>query len=756
MRKATRARLFWVAVVLLVCIPTAMAIYLTFLKRSGGLADRIALQISKGIGMTVKLGDVEFPRLNLTQVVLRRASIQNPLRTDYPFFESDEIVVDGFSTSEGVRADRITIKSYAMALPVGNQGSSGEALRSIAGTIIGNFLDRSFVRKVTLERGRLVLVLGGKEVTLGVSGGQMSISPDGKSVAGEISLDMLSGNDFAGRLTLVVSGNTKSPSIALNAECNDLDLTRLLALGVFRTDEIGTLAGQGSIALSYSAGQEGKDTILLSGGIEGLRMTTASFGSASLSSVRMKARYDSERCTYPDIESVVTSPWLYETDGFSGQFPGGVSTKFDSADFAVLMEKQVSFSCQAIDNLTLSKEGREFAAKALSLKASFSGSSVSLETSAQFSDGSRFDITGKLNDVFGETSGRLHCILYDVPQSFLDRVFNPSTIALEFAYEPVNGSIDVSIRGPKEADGSVALHTRMLTVKRNRKDLPGVEVTLSSEFRITDGALEFMRKTHLGLGESFDFEGSIEFAGGIPSKVSIDSLRIDSGFLSRAMAEIEPGSTKWKCDGRLDIRGDLSEFKGSFVPGRLNLSVSVVDEFSLAVTATQFSLLIVGVTGRVTLMGRETDNTRFFSLSGGFLPQGVTVNAKKLFLSGQKVTVSAEMKYSVSLDSLTIDVARLESDSGPREEITGDIRNLTGELNLNLKFRDWGLTLQQVSSLFEIPPGIKITSGNFILERTLTGTLANLESKYSINVNDLTFETRRVKLEGADILIEFP
>ena len=168
------------------------------------------------------------------------------------------------------------------------------------------------------------------------------------------------------------------------------------------------------------------------------------------------------------------------------------------------------------------------------------------------------------------------------------------------------------------------------------------------------------------------------------------------------------------------------------------------------------NISLEGVTGSINVSTAIHDNEITVKLDGELLPRTIQVSGRRLFLSGNRVGIIGALSYNPLRDSLRIAKLRLESESGLVEEISGTATSVSNEAFVDLRFKDWGLSLQQVLSLVEIPESMRVSGGIFTLERTMTGKFNELKNTYKVTINGVKFETGKLKIKGVGLLIEFP
>ena len=381
----------------------------------------------------------------------------------------------------------------------------------------------------------------------------------------------------------------------------------------------------------------------------------------------------------------------------------------------------------------------------------------SFDTRAKLRGGGEFDADGKLTSLFPNLLGDFHFRLSEVPFSAIRSIYTPPLTGLSIEYEKLSGEIDVTAQGNSQGKGSIRLKTDSFTFKVNTKSFSQPTLSLFCDFEYENGLPQIAKAIQLDFGKALSYKGRIEFSKDSIKNVSIESMRVDSEDMLALFKPVIPSLDSMKMEGSILIDGQANNFSADWIPATFNLRIKVVDEINLASSGKPISTDINGLTASLTLSADRYGDNLKFSLTGNLLPEQVNLNTKRLFLSSQRVNIFGEFQYSIDNRSVSISKLRFESESGIVEEISGNLRFNEPKVRVNLKFKDWGLTLEQVLTLIdEVPKNMRIKGGNFVLERSLEGTLDKLQSSYRLLLNNLSFDSRTVKIKGLGLLIEFP
>ncbi|GAB4159830.1 MAG: hypothetical protein Kow00107_08180 [Planctomycetota bacterium] len=793
-RKTWRLRIFWLFLLLLVILPTSIVAYVAFFTGSGGLARRVASEISRAANIHVTLQEIQLDDIALSKATLVGLAIHNPILRDYPFLDAGKVRAEGISRSSGaVSVEKVFVENYSIAVPVGGGGSmgSGEAIRKFASSALKIFGENGAVRKLSLGIGRLIVVGKSDEWTLTIASGELGISSTGE-IVGKIVLDGLDDLDISARLDISVAGTEGNPNLSVRFSSGEVVLAELpeslyagLGLKPYGTAEM---------KLAYRAGFPGKDTVELSASVKAFRIEAPQFSlSASTGDVTM--RFTSESATFPDLERITTDPFDPDEPTYAkltareviGTWEG-YSAKVSSLETAaedgrisaalantVLKAGASSLSVESLrSRISRTEDGYKlicsdpvqglavvlpqgtwfFSSCNGDIFLPFRGG-LTCDLSLASQSGGDLDLYGNLSTVLPEPLGELRLRLDRIESAQFAPLLMEIFEGTKVDFASVSGSAELSIKGLKSGNGTLNLKVIDLAVVRGETSLAESEALISSDFRYDSGKLTDLRKIQLDVGKLLSFRGSVAFDAGNLSNIVIESTRVSSRQLASLIKRNIKTLGSWDLEGDLLVEGELRDFSEDGLPKRGNLTLSVLDEFSYTLSGVTMPVQVRGMTGRVSVITSLKDGVFLARVDGKLLPQTVMLADKRLFLSSQYVMLGGSLSYERSASILKLERLRFESETGLNEEVTGFVR-FGPSAYVDLKFRDWGLTLEQVMSVVEVPETLRLSGGVFILERKITGEPANLQSTYKLTVNGISLDTRSVKIKGAGLLIEFP
>ncbi len=789
MKKAHRTKLFWSLVVVFAVLPTALVVYLSAYKAGGGLTRRIAEEISKQANVHVTLGGVDLPSLSLSKAVLKNLVVHNPLDSDNPFLDADEIAVDGIHRTgeDGAvfRFDTVTVRSYTINIPAsGGRGRSGDTVAKAAALVAKVFLQKGLVSRVVLERGRLMLPPSfGDHRLVGLTGGEIRLSDDGRGVSGRLEVDSLAGAETHSRIRFRFSGTSEAPAVFIEADSGRMDLS---VLRPFLPE--GMPEGVAELKLVYKAGGTGKDFISAQGSV-----TSPSFAAVGAelkaSSLTFEVRCESENATFPNFESLPRGVASFSTaatlslnlieprgkasgssfaaKGCSLDLSGGElaadldslhvedgKLSFDAPRLVVNLKKgktaYLLSTAEPARGAALLLGDYRFQFLSLGLEGDWSPDGAAVELNGTLLTGGEFDLSLALTNP-AALAGKLNLSCDGVPFSVLSPLSAHFFPTVSLSGSPFRGEVELSVQGGEPQTCRFSFSTPSLSARGEKFGLGPTRAALSGTARFREGGRISFDEVLADLGALGSLSGSFVLTkDGLASAV-LENAVVDSSVLVRcfkpAAAEALP-----EMAGKVRMRGMLQGSPGSEVPQRVSFDLEVVDALSLSWK----ELSIRDTTGKLNVSAASHEGVLVLRLDGALLPRSVSLKGKRLLLSGRQVDVISSVRYDSARDVLEIDKVRFESESGLVEEITGRVVSFLSAPVLALKIKDWGLTLEQVTAMLDVPPNLRIRGGMFTILRTVEGPWDELKSTYTLTVNGLTVEAKKLKVEGAVLILDFP
>jgi len=551
-----------------------------------------------------------------------------------------------------------------------------------------------------------------------------------------------------------------------------------------------------SIEMTYSAGFTGKDYIDLGFNAGSLSITVGDDKSASALKANISSRFTSEASTFPDLEHIlILDDWFSSSTVFNAEFDTvkgkWMTSIFQGASLKLSLNSGVAdFYCSeslfqnelgelSVGNgsfeITQDEDGILVKSKnplsSVQLKAwdrslamqSLSGSvrildrTLSFDTQSKLRGGGEIDLYGKITSLSPELLGTFRSELTSVPFSAIRGFYTPPLTGASFEYETLSGEVNLIAQGNSRGNGSVRIEAKEFTFKVNTSKFSQPEFSIACDFDYEKGIPQIIKGIRLDFGSAFSYSGRLEFAESGLKNMTIESARIDSEKLLNLLKPVVPSFENVTMKGSIILEGSANNFTSDWLPTSSSIRIKVVDEISLIASGKPISTEILGLTSSINISSNLVGDSLKFRIDGDLLPEQVNLNAKRLFLSSQRVNIFGDFQYIIDAKALSIAKLRFESETGLVEEISGNLRFGEGKTKLDLKFKDWGLTLEQVLALIdEVPKNMRVKGGNFILERSLSGTLDSLKSSYKLILNNLFFDSKTIKIKGLGLLIEFP
>ncbi len=807
-RRTNRIKLFWGAFVALILIPTIAIAFLSYYKSSGSLARRIAMEISKQAGIQVSIDDIEISALDFSHVKLQNFTVKNPYQGGVPYLDASEVEVEeikGLSSAESgsvaVKNDfaigSITIRSYTISIPAGGTGGdSGQALRSFASAFASTFLEKRQVKLVRFERGRLLIDSAGGEILIGVANGEFGIKDNENKVTGQFTFDSLAGEEVAGKLDFVNSGTVSMPELTLKLTCSSLDVAHIEKNLLRTVLPDYSISGISKIAFVYKAGGTGKDYIEFKADCEDAGVKSKGNDSASAKSLSASLRYDSENSTFPNIEALFSNPFapkspiqiackttglrlsaselgtfssssselelrerrvFAKVEDFRGSISNYASFFTSKADLSITaLQSGWRFATEEpISGVKITLQNNEISFVSLSCETTLLPEETAFDIQGKMLAGGSFDANGKFSILSPFPIGHAGLNFTEIPlvtlRSFLPELLPEWTVECA----PIRGTIDATMKGADFVQGSMALATTSFTASNGKIELPKSRLSAQSDF-FFEKASQIYRRLRLDYEALGSLEGEVSLKNGMLSSVQLEHSRLKPMSCAACLKSIMPEFTSFAFEGDLNIKGELSDFDASSIPKKANIEISIADELAVRHLSPSPLLSITGLTGSVAIVSRISDGNMSLKIDGRLLPLKVEAIGRRLFLSGQRVDLSGNLKIALNGSLALIDRIRVETEGGVVEELTGQITNLHTDPYFDLRFRDWGLTLEQLMSLVDVPEHMRFSGGVFTVERTIRGVASKLESKYKVTINGVNLDVNDIKVEGAGLILEFP
>ncbi|MDZ7816112.1 MAG: hypothetical protein U5N86_08990 [Planctomycetota bacterium] len=778
---------------LLVFVPTFVVVYLAYIEGSGELARKLSASISEKAGVPVTVRNVSLEDLSLSRVKLLGFEVAGPIDSEYPLLNADEVAVTGYEpTSSDVSLDSITLSSYTIAVRTGSNGgfSSGEAFRKAARALLRLFVQKRLVGEVSLNRGRILLLTDKGDIEWAIRSGKV-VREEGGTVTVEFSFDAVNSEDIGLSFSASVSGTPDKPIISVEGKLSPLELNTVedsLIREMF--DDFGC-SGLLQASFSYQAGASAKDFLSIHASAEKACFTSDKLN-AKGEKADITARYSSEHATYPDVERLFVDPLTavgeYEFD-LNVVRPSGTFEEFklqseslkvakSGEDALVVMSElrgvyrenalsvgnlrgtlvyadgAYSFSSkQPLKAVSLKMADAKADFRTFDIEVSYDGKATDMKITAAPVEGGRVEVNGALSSFLPQLYGAVTLSVDNVPYEAVRRVYSPRLSGLTLDTKTVSADVQLALRGYDTFSGSVNVELLDFLLDSSHFRYGPSRVVGTATFSVSKASLESLRDVRIELEDLGSASGDIEFADSMPRTMNLRGATVDSAALIMALGlEGKVGDIS----GKLGIEAQVSRFADGWVPARATVGLKIRDEFDISGGSEELSYVIRGLTGGLNVNLSFRDDVLSAAINGKLLPEVVTLGDKRLFLSAQNIETFGKLSYDGKNATLSVGRLRLESETGLVEEVTGKISKLDGTPVLNLKFKDWGLTLEQVLAVVEIPEDMKVKGGNFILERFVSGELGALRSEYKITVNNLTVSADKIRLEGAGLLLEFP